>query len=49
MMYHRPELTGTAMLMGAVVLGIASGFLFVQGIFAAFERPLNAAYRAHNH
>lgn len=49
MLYRRPAVSGSAMLGAATMLGIASGFLFVQGIFAAFERPLNAAYRAHNH
>lgn len=49
MLYHRPRLSGALMLTSAALLGITSGVLFVQGIFAAFEQPLNARYRAHNH
>lgn len=40
MMYHRPVLTGTMMLVGGIVLGTASGALLVNGFFATLERPL---------
>ena len=49
MLYRRPALTGGVMLAGATLLGIASGVLFVNGIFAALERPLTAWYHANNH
>lgn len=49
MLYHRPLLSGGAMLAGAVLLGVASGVLFVNGVFAALERPLTAWYHANNH
>lgn len=49
MLYRRPVFAGTLKLTAAALLGVASGALFLEGVFTAFERPLTAWYHANNH